>query len=449
MKYSTFRTALCTGFFILLLGSNFVSGQMSPKEKLSMLDAYQLAKSSDPTLAIARYRVDGAEARKSIARSRILPQLSLFGQYSKNEVEYDASPMFQDQNYSGERYGLQFRQALLHVSDGLEARRLGLLYKQTQQEFEVAERELLSKLVQAYLGVLLADLDVIQLVSELNALERELEAANALFQRDLLPVTQVLETQTRKEVLGADVIMVKGNAAIAREELIKITGSRGIQIMDVRDRISLMSRFNSADQAALESVKSSPAVAAAETAVAAARKAIDRERGTWIPEIDLTFTHQYSDVGFDNLSSPPRDTSIVAIGFNYPLYEGGAGSARLRGAWAEYYTAQIGLQAVQRESEARARSAWLNLKAVTEHVTAARQAVRTAEISVDASRKAVKAGTARVTDVLLALSQNTRSQRDLGMAKFQYVLGWLELELATGGDPVSLAPTLSLALHGQ
>ena len=79
---------------------------------------------------------------------------------------------------------------------------------------------------------------------------------------------------------------------------------------------------------------------------------------------------------------------------------------------------------------------------------AARQAVSTAATNLDASRKAVQAGTARVTDVLLALAQKTRSQRDLNEARFQRAMSWLELELATGADPVALAPKLSKALHG-
>ena len=67
--------------------------------------------------------------------------------------------------------------------------------------------------------------------------------------------------------------------------------------------------------------------------------------------------------------------------------------------------------------------------------------------SLDFARKAVRAGTARVTDVLLALAQNTRSKRDLNEARFLKALSWLELELVTGGDPQMLAAQISTALH--
>ena len=133
----------------------------------------------------------------------------------------------------------------------------------------------------------------------------------------------------------------------------------------------------------------------------------------------------------------------------YPLFEGGAGAARLRGAWAGYYSAQNNLEAVKRDTEGRARSAWLRLEVAEKRVQASRQAVKTAETNLQASRKAVKAGTAKMTDVLVALAQTTRAKRDLSEARFLRAMGWVELQFITGSDPGGLASTLSDALHGR
>ena len=191
-----------------------------------------------------------------------------------------------------------------------------------------------------------------------------------------------------------------------------------------------------------------PAIAAAADAVRAARKGISREKGSWLPEIDFVYNSQYSDVGFDNLTSPPRTSESYSISLRYPLFEGGAGSARLRGAWADYYSAQQELEESKDEASGRARAAWVNLNAASQRVQATLQAVHTAEVNLDAAKKAVKAGTARVTDVIVALAQNTRARRDFNQARFQEALGWLELELSTGKDPLALAPRFSAALHG-
>lgn len=456
----------CTRFAIqvylitLLLMLSVASAAASGKDRgdrglnpqsLSLADAYFLARDSDPVLAIAKYRVDGTIAGRDVARGEFFPQVSLFGDWSQNKVRYQNSALSQlpSLDYPGERYGLQLRTPLLDMRSFREYERQSALVEQSESELAVAEAELLAGVVEAYLLVLLTDETAAQLESELSALDGQLEEANALYAKSLLPVTQVLETQTRTDRLRADVVNARGQALVARERLMQIVGLRDFTPPLIAARIPLVTAVRDVDDAADLAVRFDPAAAAAEKSVNAAKKAIAREKGSWWPEVDFVYNAQYSDVGFDNLTSPPRSSETYSISVRYPLFEGGAGSARLRGAWAEFYSAQQQLEAARRDAAGRARLAWVNLETSAQRVLAARQAVKTAEVALDASRQAVKAGAARVTDVLLSLAQNTRAKKDLSEARFQSAMAWLELELSTGGDPLVLAAQLSKALHNQ
>ena len=421
----------------------------SNAEQLHFSAVYDLARQVAPDLAVAKYKVDGAQANSRVALGAVRPQISLFGQLSDNEIEYEDTAQYLDQNYSGERYGVLVRQSILDVSRFREASRLSLVYRQTQQELAVAEAALLSDLTKTYLNVLLSDAELAQLKVEKNALDSQLDEAEALYAKNLIPVTQLLETQARADTLQADIILADGKTAIAREDLTRLTGRRGVEPVPLANSMALLSGVKSAEEAAVQAIQSSPDIAAARIALEAAQRGVDREKGAWIPKIDLTFNYQHSDVGFDNLASPARDTSSIAIGFNYPLYEGGAGSGRLDLARSEYRIAETRFAAVQRASEARARSAWLSLAAAEKRLLAARQAVKSSAVQVVASRKAVKAGTARITDVLVALAQNTRAVRDLSQAQASCALAWVELKMAVGTSPLSLASELSVALHGS
>lgn len=434
--------------------ATLLSGQANSQPKrednLSLLSAYQLARESDTSLAIARFQVDGAAAQRDIARGSFFPQVSIFGDWSENKIRYDNGSLGQlpSQQYPGERYGLQLRTPLFNMRSVKEYERRGALVGQAEEELAVAESELLSSLVQAYLTVLLAEEGVLQFQSEVSALEQQLKEATALYERSLLPVTQVLETQTRVDGLKANLVDAEGQAEIALQRLVQLIGVPGVRLSPVTNYVNLMTNVVNSEQAAELAIEFDPAVASAEEAVNAARKGIAKEKGSWLPEIDFVYINQYSDVGFDNLTSPPRSSETYSISMRYPLFEGGAGSARLRGAWAEFYSAQQALEAAKRQASGRAIAAWLNFRTASKRIQAARQAAKTAEVNLDASRKAVAAGTARPTDVLLALAQNTRAKRDLSEARFQRALGWLELELSTGVGPAMLAPRLSDALLG-
>ena len=432
MKCQFFIAATVALLFVL--GSPFGSARAEAGENfpLTLFDIYQMARDGDPNIAIARFRVDGAEAERDIARGKNFPQVSLFGDWSRNKINYEGDTLSRlpSQNYAGERYGLQLRSPIFNIRNVREYERQRALVGKSEEELAVAETELLARVVEAYLTVLLTEESVMQVESELSALERQLDEANALYAKSLLPITQVLETQSRTDSLRADVFNARGQAAIARERLTQLVGIRDLALQPIADRMTLLTSVRDAQSAAELALEFDPATDAAENALQAAKKGVDREKGS-LP-IDFVYNSQFSDVGFDNPTSPPRYTQSYSISMRYPLFEGGAGSARLRSAWAEYYSAQQQLEAAKREASGRARSAWVNLESATERVQATRQAVITAETNLDASRKAVKAGTAKVTDVLVALAQNTRAQRDLNEARFQRAMGWLELELATG-----------------
>ena len=434
-----------------MFGACAISAQAADStEAKTLLDVYVVSREADPTLAIARYRVDGAEADKDVARGRLFPQISIFGDWSENKIRYEGNALSQlpSQDYPGERYGLQLRSPIFNMRSFRDYEVRGALVSQSEKELAVAETELLAAVVQAYLSVILAEESVSLFSSEVLALEQQFEEANALYVRSLIPVTELLDTQTRLDSLRADLVGARGQAAISRERLAQITGIRGLTLKPVNAKILLMSSITGAENAASLAIEYDPAIGVAEESLNAARKTIAREKGSWWPELDFVYNNQYSDVGFDNLTSPPRNSESYSISFRYPLFEGGAGSARIRSAWAEFYSAQQRLEAARRQAGGRARTAYVNLTTAAEREQAATQAARTAEISLDASRKAVRAGTARVTDVLLALAQSTRAKRDLNEAKFQRAMGWVELELAIGVAPESLAQRLSDALHG-
>lgn len=381
----------------------------------------------------------------------MFPQISLFGDWSDNKVRYEETQVGQipSQEYPGERYGLQMRAPLFNIRSWREYDRQKALVNQSEEELSVAEADLLGQVTSAYLEVLLANQNLEAFGAELAALEAELMQAEALYNKGLIAVTEVLETQTRLEALRADVIQAKGQVAISREALIQRVGIRDIEPVPVVESFLLPQTIGTAESAASLALQFDPASAAQERAVDAARQNISKAKGSWWPEIDFVFNSQYSDVGFDNLTSPPRSSESYSLSFRYPIFEGGAGSARLRGAWADYYGAQQRLEEARRLAGGRARAAWVTYNAISERVVATQQALQAAEVNVAASQKAVKLGAGRVSDVLLALAQRTRAQRTLNQARFERALGWLELELSTGSDPVSLAPTVSQAIHGE
>lgn len=69
-------------------------------------------------------------------------------------------------------------------------------------------------------------------------------------------------------------------------------------------------------------------------------------------------------------------------------------------------------------AEARTRFAWFNLQAGEEWLVEGGGTVVWSRKSLDASRKAVSAGTERISDVSILLPQSTTALRNYSQAKF-------------------------------
>ena len=427
----------------------WVCSAASHADALSLSGAYDLAQSHAPQINLARLEVEQANAQRKIARGALLPNANLFGQFSKNEIEYQTNSPYADQDFRGERYGVQVSQTLIDVAAGLEASRLSTLLRKSKKDLEVAQNQLVIDLVTNFLNVGLADREVEQYGDELVALEAAFAEATALYDVNLVPVTQLLETEARLDAVRADVIMASGNAQVAREKLSELIGQPVGTLGVMLETIPLMSSYATAEEAAMVAMERNPVISAAEAELTAARQAVEREKARWFPQIDLTFSYQHSDVGFDNLQTPARDTSTLAVGFSYPLFEGGAKFARLESARIDSYAAETRLESERRTTETRVRTAWLNFQTTSKRLAAARRGVVSASTNADAAQSALQSGTARVSDVLLALSRKTRAGRDYTYATFQNVIALMELELSTGVDPDFLVRKLSSALHDR
>ena len=192
------------------------------------------------------------------------------------------------------------------------------LLQQSRSNLASSEAKLLRQLTGAYLSVLLSDADEEYLKSELSGLERQLKEADALFNAKLLPLTDLLETRARHDRIRAELISAKGATAIARERFIQLVGERNFDLLPTKGDISL--EPSSADlQTAIDLAhRDSPELRAAADALRAAEQQVELERGSRLPKVYLSFNSQYSDVGFDNLTSPPRDTESLQLSFNLP-----------------------------------------------------------------------------------------------------------------------------------
>lgn len=397
----------------------------------SLTDVFAEALQADPGIKIAQHKVEMGKAQEDSAFGALLPQANFAAQFSDNDVEYD-SDLVDDQDYNGERYSVQVRQMLFNWSTLSKRARAEQLVAQRESELLDAFGMLLVDVSARYFQVLFSDGGVELLRAEQGLVQQQLRETEELYKRKLVRVTDYLETQARADKVRTDLIEAENEAALAREELSALTGNYVGGVAPIREDFTLPSLENAMEYWTELSMTNNALLASKRDAVRVAEEVVQEQKGGHYPTFDLIFSAQRSDVGYDNQTSPQRDTEYIGVDINLPLFAGGATSARIRGAWSGYYIAREEEEAARREVLKLTRGAWLNTQSSRKRIDSAALSVKSATKSYEAMSKSFSYGTVKASDVLAALHIRTRAERDFQNALYSYLVNWLQLKRQSG-----------------
>lgn len=396
-----------------------------------LYSVYAEAIAADPRVRIAQHRVEMGKAQADSAFGALLPQANLTGNWSDNDVSFDSNEI-EDRDYNGKRYGIQVRQTLFNWS-ALSARaRTEQVRAQREAELLDVMSILLLDISERYFSVLLAERDLEITRAEKTHVGEQLEQAEEKFERKLIRITDYLETQARMDAVRTSEIDAENRVALARESLFELTGTSIGELAPLREGFTLPELDGGMNVWTERAMNSNSLLRAKREAVLAAREGVEEAKGGHLPKVDLVFSDQTSDTGYDNQQQPERDTQYIAIDVNVPLFSGGSTSARIREAWAAYYIAREEEEGSRRQVLKRSREAWLNTQAGRRRIESSALSVRSATKSLDAMNKSFSYGTVTSADVLEALAMQTRARRDHQEALHGYIYNWLALKRESG-----------------
>lgn len=117
---------------------------------------------------------------------------------------------------------------------------------------------------------------------------------------------------------------------------------------------------------------------------------------------------------------------------NVPIYSGGAVTAATSQAVSNYDKAQADLNGKTNTVVLELRKQYNLALSSALRIDAVAKALSSATLLVEATRKSVKGGQRTNLDVLNAQQQLFEAKRDLALARYNYLLGYLRLRYAAG-----------------
>lgn len=426
----------------------------------NLADVYQAAVENDPMMRAAEAEYRSQYESKNIARSALLPQLSLDASYGyadqNNKVKKPSDPFIQGTGTShtyGTQWtaGLTLTQQLLNINSWYTFKGGKELSKQAEIKFIDNQQDLISRSVQAYFEVLRAHSNLSSSIAEEKAVKQQLDQMQQRFDVGLVAITDVNEAQAAYDMANVGLIANQGNLQIAYQALSVLTGKNYESIDTLAEDFPVVSPEPADMQEWVsKSLQNNPKILLAESSVSAAEHQAKAAKASHYPvlalqgkistsnndgkretsSIDANSPTGLSKKTFD--SEVDQDTWSVGIGLSMPLYSGGAVGAKRRQAYAQYDMAKENTVGTERIVTQQTRSQFIIALTSMQTVSARKQAIISAESALDAIQSGYDVGTRNIVDVLNAQRNLFAAQRDYHNARYDYINSMIELKYLAG-----------------
>lgn len=394
-----------------------------------LLGLYCEARTQDPQVLSARYRAISSRARQSEALGQLLPQVNASAQLNRTRRSGDVRTEYNNT----QRYTVALSQHIYNKAVWENYNRYKQMALQGKLEAEDTEASAAVELARRYFTALAAQDEVTLIQAELRTTQKSLDQAVALFAKQRVPKSEMLQLQARVSTLKAREIEAQNEVTLGLEALTEIVGRPITEdLRRIRNDVQMRAPEEPMDEWVQRALANNKALLAQNYAVAASQSAVKEVRGGHYPSVSLNVSTQKSDVGYDNVLAPRTNNVIASVNVNVPIFSGGSTYARTTAAYNDMLGAQQQYEAVRRELVKQSTSSYLTLQSSVSKIEALQQALTAANESRVASEAMFERSLINAVDMLNSVQQEYSARRDLLQTHYDFVIGRLMLSRWAG-----------------
>ena len=419
----------------ILIGLS-LTGFSTLSQAENLMQVYQQARLSNPELRKSAADRDAAFEKINEARSPLLPQLGLGADYTYSNGYRDANGI----NSNATSASLQLTQTLFDMS---KWRALTLQEKSAGIQdvtFQTDQQTLILNTASAYFKVLNA-IDVLSYTqAQKEAVYRQLDQTTQRFNVGLVAITDVQNARAQYDTVLANEVTARNNLDNAVEELRQVTGNYYPELASLNVTNFKTDKPQAVNALLKEAENRNLTLLQARLSQDLAREQIRQAQDGHLPTLDLTASTGVSDTSYSGSkthnSTQYDDSNMgqnkIGLSFSLPLYQGGMVNSQVKQAQYNFVGASEQLESAHRSVVQTVRSSFNNINASISSINAYKQAVVSAQSSLDANEAGYSVGTRTIVDVLDATTALYEAKQQLANARYNYLINQLNIKNALG-----------------
>ncbi|MDG1645394.1 outer membrane channel protein TolC [Klebsiella huaxiensis] len=431
--------------FPILIGLG-LTGFSAMSQAENLMQVYQQARISNPDLRKSAADRDAAFEKINEARSPLLPQLGLGADYTYTSGFRDSK----DQNSNVTSGALQLTQVLFDMSKWhaltLQEKTAGI----QDVTYQTDQQTLILNTATAYFKVLAAIDTLSYTEAQKQAIYRQLDQTTQRFNVGLVAITDVQNARSQYDAVLANEVTARNELDNAVEELRQVTGNYYPELASLNVDGFKTNKPSAVNALLKEAENRNLSLLQARLSQDLAREQIRQAQDGHMPTLNLNASSSVSNSSYSGSKSTTPDRDIgqnqIGLSFNLPLYQGGMVNSQVKQAQYNFVGASEQLESAHRSVVQTVRSSFNNVNASISSINAYKQAVVSAQSSLDAMEAGYSVGTRTIVDVLDATTTLYNAKQQLSNARYNYLINQLNIKSALGTlneqDLVALNNTL-------
>lgn len=426
-------------FFSLRLFLALGAAVAMPAQAQSLSELLESARGYDAAWQSARAQLDASTSRADQARAGLLPSAALSAGVSRANTDINTSVPVPLPNASQttQSLGVNASQPLFRPANRITLQQGLRGIDLAQAQLDAATQDLLVRVSRAYFDVLAAQDTLSFVQAQKVAVAEQLEAAKRNFEVGTSTITDSREAQARFDLITAQEIASQNDLRVRRLALDQLVGQSGTQPLPLAQPLVLPTVVPDNVAAwVLRSQDSQPQVRQAQIALDVAQLETRKAETGHLPTVDLQagYNIQRTPNGTQLLPgiSSRANSASVGVALNLPLFAGFAVQNRVRETLALEEKARADLENLRRAVAQNTRTAFYGVESGQSQVRALEAAEVSSLSALEANQLGYQVGVRINIDVLNAQSQLFQTRRDLAQARYNVLLGTLQLRQAAG-----------------
>lgn len=409
-----------------------------PALAMSLIETYEKALSYDSGIAEARATLEAEHANINVVRSRLLPQVNVFGNAQHINSDPDNAS---DDSYSALSYGVELTQPLFHANAWFDFETSQIQSEAARAQYNRAQQQLILSVAEGYFNVLRAADALTTARATETAILRQYDQAQERYDVGLIAITEVYEARASYDDSKSRRIAAESGLDIAREELARLTGEYTEQLNNLRQEFPL-TRPQPATPSKWERIALDQnwEIQTAVFQLDASESTLNSTKAGHSPTLDLSISYGQNEI--DGLGPGRTGTAaggngtttegVIALRLNVPLYLGGGTQASVRQQRSLVTVADQALRTVRRDVRVNTRSLFRQVNTNIESASALEQTIVSRRSALDATRAGYEVGTRNIVEVLDAERDYYEVLQNYANARYDYVINTLNLKQSAG-----------------